>query len=431
MSGYDVIVIGAGASGLMAALQLAKAGKKVQVLEARARLGGRIYTTTDAGGNGQLELGAEFIHGNLPETQQLLKEAGLTYHEVAGEMWRMEKGALVKSEMFIPDWPLLVKQLELLQEDITLESFLQQYFPGERYSGLRKAVENYAAGYDNADASNASVFALRKEWLQEEDAPQYRIDKGYGSMIAFMAENITALGSQIIVNALVKEIHWQPGKVTVHTEEGSYYIANKIVIALPLGVLQANAKQEAAVAFMPVIDKLEQAFHQVGMGAVIKILIEFAPAFYQQLLQEKGLQHMQFLFSEELIDTWWTQVPQQQPVFTGWLGGFKAKKHLHASSETLLQMALQSLATILQTEVAVLQQHVTASKVANWTEDTFTLGSYSYATVETPAALPLIEQGLADTLYFAGEAFYQGSYTGTVEAALVSGKQAALKALQA
>jgi monoamine oxidase len=62
----DVIVVGAGAAGLAAAAELGRAGLRVTLLEARDRIGGRIFTQTDPSGNA-IELGDEFIHGLPPE----------------------------------------------------------------------------------------------------------------------------------------------------------------------------------------------------------------------------------------------------------------------------------------------------------------------------------------------------------------------------
>ena len=71
---YDVIVIGAGASGLAAMRKLVEAGLHVCMLEASNTIGGRISTITD-GFTGPVEAGAEFIHGKLPITFELIKEA--------------------------------------------------------------------------------------------------------------------------------------------------------------------------------------------------------------------------------------------------------------------------------------------------------------------------------------------------------------------
>src|SRR5687768_14665864 len=72
----DVIVIGAGAAGLMTAYRLSRKGKKVIVLEARARAGGRIQTGATPFSQ-QVEYGAEFIHGKGKRTTRLMQQAGV------------------------------------------------------------------------------------------------------------------------------------------------------------------------------------------------------------------------------------------------------------------------------------------------------------------------------------------------------------------
>ena len=86
MEKTEIIIIGAGATGLMAAYQLSRSGKKVTVIEARDRKGGRINTLKNSSFSSEVELGAEFIHGNLPLTLQVLKEAGIKYYPAGGEM---------------------------------------------------------------------------------------------------------------------------------------------------------------------------------------------------------------------------------------------------------------------------------------------------------------------------------------------------------
>jgi monoamine oxidase len=70
----DVIVVGAGAAGLAATSELAPSGLLVVVLEARDRIGGRIFTLTDSQLPSPIELGAEFIHGRPPEIWDLLRK---------------------------------------------------------------------------------------------------------------------------------------------------------------------------------------------------------------------------------------------------------------------------------------------------------------------------------------------------------------------
>ena len=74
----DVIILGAGAAGLMAAKALSAAGRSVLILEARDRIGGRILTIRDPAYHAPVELGAEFIHGRPDVTWRLVREANLT-----------------------------------------------------------------------------------------------------------------------------------------------------------------------------------------------------------------------------------------------------------------------------------------------------------------------------------------------------------------
>src|ERR1044071_1661595 len=68
----DVVIIGAGAAGLAAARTLSDHDIDVVVLEARERVGGRVFTHRDRGTPVPIELGAEFIHGSAPEAAERL-----------------------------------------------------------------------------------------------------------------------------------------------------------------------------------------------------------------------------------------------------------------------------------------------------------------------------------------------------------------------
>src|SRR4051812_43136951 len=107
MTTADVIIIGAGAAGLMAARELSRSGKSVMILEARNRTGGRIQTLDSIVFSRNVETGAEFIHGNLPVTREILGEAGIDYSSVKGEIWRKRKGQFLQEEDFMEGGQLL------------------------------------------------------------------------------------------------------------------------------------------------------------------------------------------------------------------------------------------------------------------------------------------------------------------------------------
>src|SRR5829696_5763896 len=90
----DTVVIGAGAAGLFAARELMRAGLDVVVLEASHRVGGRVLTEFETRAGIPIELGAEFVHGEAPETTRLLDEARLATVPVLGRHYRSDRGEL-------------------------------------------------------------------------------------------------------------------------------------------------------------------------------------------------------------------------------------------------------------------------------------------------------------------------------------------------
>jgi monoamine oxidase len=420
MAKPEILIIGAGAAGLMAAYTLSKAGKSVAVLEARDRIGGRIHTLDHEFPFRHGELGAEFVHGNLPVTMQLMHESGLEYVSTTGEMWRYRDGRLSRNSWNMPGWDDLMKKFRQLKEDMTIADFLEQYFGGKKYEQLRKWVVRFTSGYDTADPAKASVFALRDEWGNEDDDAQYRIAGGYGKLMDYLANESRLHSAEYHFNSVVKHIDWSGSGIKATLSNGNAHDANKAILALPLGVLQAKS-----VTFEPSLEKYNKALAQIGFGAIVKILFEFRDAFWDN--DERA--HMSFVMSDEAIPTWWTQYPAHTPVLTGWLGGIKAERKKHLTNEEFVQEGIKSLANIFSKTETELKDNLAAWKVANWTADLYTLGSYVYDMLGSHEARKVLSEPVGGKLYFAGEFIYEGPSMGTVEAALTSGLDAAKKLL--
>ena len=94
---WDVVIIGAGVSGLSAASELRKSGLSILVLEARDHIGGRAWTRHEPGLSAPIELGAEFIHGRVSETFELLHEVGKAALDTSGAHWTLRDGKLVQN----------------------------------------------------------------------------------------------------------------------------------------------------------------------------------------------------------------------------------------------------------------------------------------------------------------------------------------------
>ncbi len=417
-----VIIVGAGAAGLMAAKILAEKGKLVTVLEARERIGGRIFTLVRDDFSEPVEVGAEFVHGDPPLTMALLKESGAPYQGVKGKSRTVKNGDWIKESQQGDDWDEMEDRLKAQQVDMPFDAFLDKYFADTKHASLREHAVRFAEGFDLADISKASTLALRDEWLHEEST-QYRIEGGYEKLVQYMEDSIIQNEGSIHRSCIVKKIEWQSGKVKLSTALGDIFEADKCIVTVPLGVLTAAREEEAFIEFQPSVASYINAAKQIGYGDVVKLLLEFKEPFWEKWESKLG-----FLMSEGEFPVWWTQQPSPQPMLTAWLGGPKATALKGLDEITLLAMALDSLADIFSLPAAKLRTMLCGFYYHNWSTDPFSLGGYSYALPETAEALRLLMQPLENTLFFAGEAIYKGASPATVEAALESGRMVATMA---
>src|SRR2546421_12059347 len=121
----DVIIIGAGVAGLAAALELAEEGVSVQILEARPRIGGRIFTLQPAGFVGvPIELGAEFVHGARKGLWPFIKKAKLETEEVPDRHWQLERGQWIENKQFWEELEEVTSKIDEDGPDLDFTSFL-------------------------------------------------------------------------------------------------------------------------------------------------------------------------------------------------------------------------------------------------------------------------------------------------------------------
>lgn len=409
------MIVGAGAAGLMAARELARAGKRVLVLEARDRCGGRILPLPAAEFGYPAEGGAEFVHGTAAVTRALMREAGLSLAPAAGAAWRAEDGTLSVDERSMPHAAALRRALSMLKADLTVAEFLARHFADARYAELRRSITRMVEGYDAADPSRASTFALRDEWMDRGLGQQGRIAEGYGALVSFLAADCRRHGAVIHLGAVVSAIEAGPRGITARCRDGRSFDAAAAILAVPLPLLSEIALPPAAQAKAALRD-------EIGFGNVAKILLRFGTTWWASGRRDLG--DLSFLFSSAPVPTWWTQHPAPDPVLTGWLGGPRADAVAQLDAEALVEMGLGSLARNFALPPDRLRGMLVAARAIDWGKDPFARGAYSYATPNTREAQSMLKQPEAG-IHFSGEALYAGPEMGTVEAALASGLQTA------
>ena len=416
-SASHFLIVGAGASGLMAARELARAGKSVTILEARERCGGRIYPLPVEQFGYAAEGGAEFVDGSAPITRALVREARLSLAPLAGTRWSTRGGTLAPGGRRFPHADRLHQALAELKADLPVAEFLERYFSDRQFSELRREITRMLEGYDAADPARISTFALRDEWLERGLGPQGRIAGGFGALIAFLASECRRHGAAIHLGAAVTAIEASGGRVAARCRDGSVHEADAAILTVPLPLLSEIALPREAGEKTALVSDM-------GFGNVVKILLRFKTNWWADH-GGRNLADLSFLFSDNArVPTWWTQYPASHPVLTGWFAGPKADTVPRLSASELVDMGLASLAEIFALPPERITQELVASTAINWGNDPFARGAYSYATPQTRQAQSILKKS-DGLIFFSGEALYAGPDMGTVEAALASGRETA------
>jgi monoamine oxidase len=427
----DVIVIGAGAAGLAAAARLTRAGQRVLLLEARDRIGGRIWTRHEPQLACPIELGAEFIHGHAPLTRALLSAAGIGSIDAPAQRWVLQQGALRQAD----DWfsgviEAIAASTALEQADMTFDEFLEghlaQLTPEQR-AGARRMAE----GFDAADTSRASARAIVSEWTGDalSDSPQSRPEGGYTGLLAALMGQMDAGKLTLRLQCPVNQVQWSAQAVQVHaTVLGQSFAASapRAVVTLPLALLQ----DATAVRFSPPLAAKRPALAGLAMGSVIKVLLRFATPFWETLQGGRYREASFFIAPGTQLPTFWTPAPLHAPLLVAWTAGPRALVQASALRDgaQLVPPILAGLESLFGPGAGIAELFE-GYYCHDWQHDPYARGAYSYVLAGGSGARAALAQPLSGTLFFAGEATDTRDESGTVAGALESGTRAAEEVL--
>lgn len=435
----DVLIVGAGVAGLAAAQSLTAAGRHVTILEARDRIGGRIFTHPASTPEAPIELGAEFVHGRPPEIFNLAKSAGLRLQELRGQFWYTEKGKLCRDE-FPAERSVFERMEKYRGPDLSFRQFLDEYC-----SDVPAQEKLWATAYvEGFHAANAELISLRsivegeKAEEQIDGERQFRLAHGYGGLVEALQQAIDPAFCEWRLNQVVTSVRWEAGRVEIETQPpGSakvLYHAKRAIITLPLSILQLPSESAGAVQFIPGLDMKQPALSQLAMGAAVHLTLVFREAFWRKpgvTRASAGLGDMLFLFSDNpWFPTWWSKLPSAAPVLTAWCAGPRAQQYCGQPASLLEQKAVEALAASLAIAAEKVARRLQASYVHDWQADPYSRGAYSYVLVggaeqgQRQLAAPV-----AGTLFFAGEATNFHGHHATVHGAMSSGYRAAAEIL--
>lgn len=418
-----VVVVGAGIAGIAAARSLQDQGVAVIVLEARNRIGGRIWTDRTTLG-APVDLGASWIHGATGNPISALagqagiatrptdyennvlyrsngSEASDSTQDALGELYDDLMAQVItlgeeRQERGLADLPLGTA-LDSVLAKMDLSAF-------ER-SGLDYLVNTTIEHEFAADVSTLSLFHYDEgELFGGRDVV---FPGGYDQVVNTLAKDL-----DIRLGVAVEKITYSGRPVTVQTNAGMLEAA-AVVLTVPLGVLQAGA-----ILFEPPLPaRKREALDKIGIGLLDKVYLRFPSAFWDrtaEFINYMPEQHGRWAESLNLY------AYTQQPIWLGFNAGSYARTIEAMDDDAVVRDGLQVLRTIYGAGVP----QPAATIVTRWLADPYAKGSYSFLRPgATPALRDALAAPLAGRLFFAGEATNR-DYPATVHGAYLSGLRA-------
>jgi monoamine oxidase len=435
---WDVIVIGAGIAGLAAACDLAHAGRRVLVLEARDRVGGRVHTLHDDRAGVPVELGGEFVDRTDNDAWALAQRAALAGVDVPDEHWYVERGRADTQGDF---WHPVQRELARARRrpDRPFAAFLRERFPGGEHAQLRERATAYVEGFHAADAARASTHELAdaEQAVGFGGNEQVVLVRGAGALAAELARTIERNGSRIRLATMVARVRWRRGDVRVEAVsahgEPAVVRARAAVVTLPLPLLAAPAAR-GSVRFEPALTAKQDAAGRLAMGSACKLVLAFAGRPWEAgaLRGENGrigVERAKFVHTpDSVVPTWWTALPVRAPLLTAWAAGPAARRLARLDPRERLAQALAAIALAARVPVRELRRDLREVWHHDWDRDPHARGAYSYVPVGGRGAREQLAAPLQRTLFFAGEATSVDEAS-TIHGAFASGRRAARELL--
>lgn len=425
-----VIVIGAGVAGLAAMVELDRAGIPALCLEARDRIGGRIYTIRPDVSALPVELGAEFVHGRPPEIWELAERHGISIYDCYEHSVFLRDG---KRQTNREAWLLVDEVMNDLQKaaqggaDIPFTEFLETV---NHPKAAKDMAISYVQGFNAARPDEIGIRSLAQDAQAAEQIGgdrAFRIANGYHAVPQSLLNALRPGKDAIHFGSVAEAVLWKPGSVSVHvrsalTGQQRRISARAVILTLPLGVLQAGE-----VHFDPQPEVILEAARKLRFGQVVRVVFLFQDRVWEE---NEDTANAGFILSGDPgLPAWWTPLPMRAPMLTGWSAGGNADAFLNAAFEQTAVRMLEQFSRFARLPLARLQSSLRGAFYHDWYADPFARGAYSYTPAGALGARDALTQPVEGTLFFAGEATENHGHSATVHGAIASGRRAAAQVI--
>lgn len=414
-----VVIVGAGLAGLSAARDLVKRGAEVIVVEARDRIGGRIWTS-QAWPDMPMDIGASWIHGvkGNPLTA-LADEAGskriATSYESAiayganGDILDTES-ATAKAQALIVTARAAAEKRD---SDISLAAAVQgskgwQSAGAAERSMIRHVVNATIEQEYGGDWSEVSAWHYDDS--KEFSGGDELFPQGFGQITAWLSR-----GLDIRLGHTVRSLAPDARGVRITLADGAALDADRVIVTVPLGVLRAGSVALDA----PLAPARQRAIETLRMGLLNKCWLRF-----DRIAWPNDVDWIEWLGPQDGMWAQWISIAHgpRWPVLLGFHAGEAARRLEQHEEVTIMALAHDALTSMFGSSFPAPR----AAQISRWSRDTFALGAYSFNAV---GVTPQTRRALAGAdwdgrLLFAGEAA-SAHYFGTAHGAVLSGRAAA------
>ncbi len=416
----SVLIIGAGFAGLSAGIVLKKAGVKVTILEARNRVGGRVFTHKPESANGQvIELGAEWVGNSHERIIAMCKEFGLDLennqfesdlvlngnHSKAGQ-WsfslEMEKFWSEKSNL----WEKLTQTQKKKLDKMDWWRFLSSKNMTERDLLLRDLIDSTDFGESIRHTSAYAAFAEYAE-SSEKNEMDLKIKGGNSLLADKMAETIDK--NNILLDHTVKVIEQGLKKgVSVTCINGKTFSADKLICAVPTFSL-------LKLEWKPTLPQITiDALHQLQYARIGKFPIVFSEKFWERDDFDMVTDTPAHYFYHGTKN-------QAGPkgVLTCYAIGEKADVLASVNANQRNEIILNAL----KPAFGDVSKYVKEEMMYYWGQDKYSAGAYAfYGKNQWFDVMPILKKSF-NHIHFAGE--HLADWQGFMEGAINSGEEAA------
>lgn len=425
---YDCIVLGGGISGLAASCELEKMGAKYLLLEAKNRLGGRIASTRTQTGN-CVELGAEFMHGVVPDLTELFDAAGIEFSENAAEHLLFAEGKLISANAYLANSESVFQAMLEASgtSDMSLKEFADKLLE-QSPSWQRPLADalDYISDLNACDIDKVSIAWLVRGYLASkpiEGDRFFQIAGGYERLVTHLAKAISE--QSILLSHRVERIEWEKGNVILQSANSQMFRGKTLLITLPLNVLKAcclpDCELENRLQFVPELSEKYESLNRIKQGNAIRVSMEFDCQFWRE--------QFSFLHSPALTFTTWWRQDFDRPVMVAWTAAKKADSLSDLSESEIVDKVIDDLSQVLSTPKVAIEARLLKTYFHNWKSDPFSRGAYCYVLAGGMEKAASLSTPIEETLFFAGEATdLDGA---SVHGAIRSGRRAAHEILDA